>query len=117
MVEFETYSLTVYADTAGINHTSGEILTLIQSVSIFMIARILLENIEILRIIKTVSACSFGIYLIHPFWINLIYKVFDITPLSMPIGVGIVVLFVVVFVLSYVSALIVRCIPVIKRII
>lgn len=117
MIGLESYSLTVYGNTAVVNHMSGEILTLIQSVSVFMIVRILFENIEILRIAKTVSACSFGIYLIHPFWINLIYKVFDITPISMPIGVGIVVLFIVVFVLSYVSALIVRCIPVIKRII
>lgn len=117
MIGLESYSLTVYGNTAVVNHMSGEILTLIQSVSVFMIVRILFENIEILRIAKTVSACSFGIYLIHPFWINLIYKVFDITPLSMPIGVGIVVLFVSVFLLSFCTTWILKKVPIINKII
>lgn len=117
MAALEVYSLTAYGKAAAINHSSGEMLTLIQSVSVFMLVRILFENSKISNAMKTISVCSFGIYLIHPFWINLIYKVFKITPLSMPIGAGIAVLFAVVFALSFCTAFVMRRIPVIKRII
>ena len=117
MIGIETYSLVVHNEVAAVNHSSGEILTLIQSVSVFMLMKIVFEHRETTHLVQAVSKCSFGIYLIHPFWINLIYKVLKINPLSMPIGIGIVVLFAVVFVLSFISAWLVKRLPAIKNII
>lgn len=59
---------------------------------------------------------SFAIYLIHPFWINLIFKAFKITPISFPIYIGIPVLFLVVLIMSLLSGAIVRKIPLIREI-
>ena len=117
MIALETYSLQVNQMETAVNHSSGELLTLLQSVSIFMLVRLVFGNKDTTSIVKSVSMCSFGIYLIHPLWINLIYKVLKITPLSMPIGVGIVVLWLFVFLLSFGSAWIMKRLPVIKKII
>lgn len=117
MIGIETYSLLMYNEVMSVNHSSGEILTLIQSISVFMLLKIVFEHRETTHLVEAVSKYSFGIYLIHPFWINLIYKVLKITPLSMPIGIGIVVMFAIVFVLSFISAWLVKRLPVIKNII
>lgn len=67
------------------------------------------------KILKSISKCSFGIYLIHPFYVNIFYKVFHITPTCMPIVFGILILFLIVFVLSWISTWVVMKLPVLKK--
>ena len=118
MITSETISLCLYDSCLELNQPYNGILVFVQSVSLFVFIkhRCNSKEIQITKLVKAISYCSFGIYLIHPFWINLLYKLIGITPLSMPIGIGIVVLFVGVLALSMASALIVKKIPLIKNI-
>jgi len=67
--------------------------------------------------LKSISRCSFGIYLIHPFFVNIIYKVMHITPTSVPIVLGIILLFTIVFGAAWFSTWIITKIPGINKII
>ena len=67
--------------------------------------------------LKSISRCSFGIYLIHPFFVNIIYKVMHITPTSVPIIFGIILLFTIVFGAAWISTWIITKIPGINKII
>lgn len=74
---------------------------------------------EMLKKTKAVlSVNSFGIYIIHMFWINLAYKFLKIDPFTFvhPL-VGMLVLWVIVLLLSLVSTMIMRSIPVLKKIV
>lgn len=66
--------------------------------------------------VKSISRCSFGIYLIHPFFVNVIYKVFHITPTTFPIAFGIVLLFLIIFVTSWFASWIAIKIPIFNKI-
>lgn len=65
-------------------------------------------------ICKSITQCSFGIYLIHPLFINLLYKVVGITPRDFPIAVGIFAFFITVLLLSWSATIILRKIPFIR---
>jgi len=71
------------------------------------------------RILECISSCSFGIYLIHPVFINLLYKAIDITPTNFPGGVvcGIILLWTVIFLFSWVTTWVMKKMPVFSRII
>ncbi|GEM_PF-870531 len=69
------------------------------------------------KIGSSISKCSFGIYLLHPFYINILYKMVGVTPRSFPIIVGILLLFLAVFALSWVTTAIIKRIPIIKEIV
>ena len=74
-------------------------------------------NIQEGRVLKSISRCSFGIYLIYPLYVNIFYKVLHIAPTSFPIVFGIAFLFVIVFAASWASAWIMTKIPMLNRII
>lgn len=118
MIMSELYSLNAYGAVFDLNHQSEDILTLIQVVSVFLFIREICidKNMKIGRMCSVVCKYSFAIYLVHPFFINLIYKLFKITPLTFSIGIGIVVLFIIVFLLSLLAAVVLKQIPIIKRI-
>ncbi len=67
------------------------------------------------KIIEILSKYSFSIYILHPFWINLIYKVMKVTPLNFPIFIGILIMFLLIFILTLISAFILKKIPFIKK--
>jgi surface polysaccharide O-acyltransferase-like enzyme len=119
MVVSEIISLKTVGETYALNHQSGEMLTLIQTISVFLFIRQICEEKEIGvgKGCAIISKYSFAIYLVHPFFINLIYKILKITPLSFPIGIGIVMLYAMVVVLSLITAMIMKRIPIIKNII
>ena len=68
------------------------------------------------RVLKSISRCSFGIYLIHPFYVNLFFKVLHIMPTSFPIVLGIAFLFFIVFVAAWLSTWIAIKIPLFNKI-
>lgn len=55
------------------------------------------------RFVNTVSKYSFGIYLLHPFFLNLIYKGVHIFPDVLPVGVGEFAFFVYALVCAWLS--------------
>ena len=118
-IVMELYSLNYHGTAYPVNHTAGNIFELIQSVSCFMLIRVICEarNQQQGKVCRMIGKYSFGIYLIHPFFINLIYKVIGFTPLTIPVALGIPVLFVVVFVLSLVGTAVLKKIPLIKKIV
>ena len=88
----------------------------ILSVGIFKFIKEKFDKKEIKNIfIDEISKYRFAMYLIHPFWINLIYKVFKITPLNFPIGFGIIIMFCIVLILTFISSFIFKKIPIIKK--
>ena len=60
------------------------IFTMIQALSVFCLFKKYMDNIHVGRLAKSISRCSFGIYLVHPFFINLLYKMMNITPTNFP---------------------------------
>ena len=100
-----------------LNHQSKDLLTLIQASSVFLFFKsCFVQKKEYGVTIRNICDCSFAIYIIHPFWINLLYKVFNFTPLSMPIWLGILVLFTIVFSLSFATAAVLKRVPFFKKI-
>ena len=85
----------------------------IMAVSIFGIAT--LFNAKGNNVILEISNCTWGIYLIHPFFINLIIKLLKIDLLSTYPYVKLALFFVVVSLLSFATTFILRRIPLIKK--
>lgn len=98
---------------------SGRIWVLLQMVSIFMSYRLFAmkacEKGQINPIIKNIGRCSFAIYLIHPVFENFFYKVIGFTPLSMPIGLGMIVMTILLFGLSWIAAQLMIRVPIVKN--
>ena len=93
------------------------IFTMIQALSVFCLFKKYMDSIHVGRLAKSISRCSFGIYLIHPFFINLLYKMVDITPTNFPllgIGFAIPLLWFIVFLLSWGGTFIMLKIPGLK---
>ena len=119
MIVLESVTLFHTAECFALNHQTKNIFTLVFGASIFVIIKECCKggnNDKRHKIRDIICLNSFAIYLIHPFWINLIFKVFKITPISFPIYIGIPVLFFVVFIMSLLSGAIVRKIPLIREI-
>lgn len=94
------------------------IFTMIQALSVFCLFKKYMDSVHVGKLAKSISRCSFGIYLIHPFFINLLYKMMDITPTHFPfLGIcfAIPVLWFLVFVLSWGGTFIMLKIPVLNK--
>lgn len=71
-----------------------------QALLVYCLFKKYMNYVETGRIAKSISRYSFGIYLVHPVFINFVYKVLNITPTNFPLlGVGpaIVLLWILVF--------------------
>lgn len=94
------------------------ILTMFQALSIFCLFKKYMDNVYVGKIAKSISRCSFGIYLIHPVFINFLYKMMDITPTNFPllgIGIAIPLLWLLVFILSWGGTFVILKIPGLKE--
>lgn len=83
---------------------NDRIFTMIQAISVFCLFKKYLSSVQVGKLAKSISRCSFGIYLIHPFFINVLYKMLDVTPTNFPIigiGFAIPLLWLLVFILSW----------------
>lgn len=102
-----------------LNDGARSVLGLAQSTSIFLLIKNLCEGGERQTgaLCRQLCACSFGIYLIHPFFIHLLYQVVGFTPLSMPIFIGIPVMLAVVLAISFCCAWILKRIPGVNRLV
>ena len=86
---------------------------------VFHNGELILNRIVHNRIVRWVEMYSFGIYLIHPLFIQILYRIFKITPDfffgNCILGCGII--FFIVTALSLITSRIMKSIPVLKRII
>ena len=64
---------------------------------------------------QRVSALCFTIYLVHPVFVNVLYKLLHISILDFPIGFSLPLFFVVILLLSAIAAWILCKIPVLKK--
>ena len=69
------------------------------------------------RVIDLLSRCSFGVYIIHMFWINLAYKFLKVNPFVPNVFVMIVLLWIVMVALSVVTVCIMKRVPIINKMI
>ena len=91
-------------------------LVLIVSVSLFSLIKNSKLNMN--KVVSFIDKTSFGVYILHMFWINLIYKFFKINPFTFvnPL-VGFVVLFISVSGLSIFSSFVMKRFPGLNRIV
>lgn len=68
------------------------------------------------KIIDRISSDSFGIYIIHAFWINVFYKGLKIYPNIFPIFLGEIIFLIGAFILSILSVEVLKKIPFVKKI-
>ncbi len=68
------------------------------------------------KIVSFLSGVSFGVYLIHMFWINLLFKFLDVNPFEPNAIVGFCILGILVLLTSILSAWILKKIPLLKKI-
>lgn len=76
---------------------------------------LLVKNLEKGNVrLSAMRNLCFGIYLVHPFFLNVFYKLFHVTPLKLGMG-GIPVFWVITFVLSLIVSGIMNKIPLLKK--
>ena len=83
------------------------------SVSVFVIG--FASFVKESKIIRKLSECSFGVYLVHCYFINFIYKFINITPVDYPLILSASIMFITVFSLSVITVMILMKIPFIKK--
>lgn len=117
MLLSETLSIYINIESFTLNHQTTNIFTLLLGGSLFALVKNICEykNYQVGKFVNIISKNSFAIYLVHQFFINFLYKVLKITPLSFPIWLGIVVLFLAVLLLSLGASVVLRKIPGFKR--
>lgn len=113
----EVYSLLIHG-TYLLWLRNANFVNVLFTIMIFILVKTEFANVEANMIINSINCCSFGIYLIHPFWINVIYRLAKINPTIFPLTtLGIICLWVVVLILSYFSTLVLKKIPFIEYIV
>lgn len=98
---------------------SDRLFTLFQAVAVYCLSKRFLAEKEVTPLVRSISRCSFGIYLIHPFFINLLYKMLGIMPTNLPVGgvlSGIIFLWISVFVVSWFAAWIMLKVPILRKV-
>lgn len=96
---------------------NDRILTLFQAIAVYMYIMNVAKSRKLNKIIKSIGDCSFGIYLIHPFFINLLYKSMRITPTNfLEVYFSIPLLWIIVFCVSWIGTLVLKKMPVFNRI-
>ncbi len=67
------------------------------------------------KLISTIAQCTWGIYLIHPFYINIVVKVLNVNVLSSHAYVNLLALLGIIAVISFFTTYILRKIPIIRK--
>ena len=67
------------------------------------------------KYLKEAGGFCFTIYLVHPVFVNLLYKFFDITPLAFPVGISLPVFFLGIMAASVAAAWVLRKIPLLAK--
>lgn len=92
------------------------VLVVVQAIGLFSMFNSMKIKGKLGRVLSEIGEKSFGIYLIHMFFINLAYKLFQINPFRIDYAMGAVLLIGINLILSFVSVAIMRRMPGIKKI-
>ncbi len=109
-------------ETASWNHGASNLLTPLCALAVFvffMKHHKTPKNTIFSKLVLSVASCSFAMYLIHPVFINLTYKMIHISPMNFSplIFCGILAFFIVFTVISYIISWIMKKIPLLKKLI
>lgn len=122
LIVTEIYGVYTIESLSVTNMMGNNCFRALAAISLFCIAKTVIENRNNNFIHNSVvsgscwlSQYSFGVYLIHPFFINLIFKVVGITPMSGPTIIMIFILFFIVCTLSILATFIMKKIPIIHK--
>lgn len=87
----------------------------LMSLSVFIICAYSLKNTSTNKFIDSIAKCTWGIYLLHPFFIHVVVKLFKLTiiPYNQFIAFPLACIF--IFTVSYIATLILKKIPIIKK--
>ena len=69
------------------------------------------------KVVQTLSTHSFAIYIMHMFWINVAYKALHLNPFKLNPVLGMVATWMMVTIASYITAVILKRFPFIKKIV
>lgn len=104
-------SITGELTTAYDNLTLG---VMLESVGIFALAKLLLNNANLSSFVKSLSRCSFGIYLIHAAGITIAFLIMDKIPSVSPI-LYVPIISLLVFAVSFLISYLLNNIPFLNR--
>ena len=92
---------------------------MLETVAVFCLFRDLFGGLQVSgtveKLIGTASKCSFGVYLLHPFVLDLLDKNFLLNPLSFNTWKAMPVVAVVTFIVSYCMSYILNKLPMIRK--
>ena len=108
-----SYALLGYFKQTGSQTNLFIILETMLIVKLFSSGKIKIKNN---KWIDCISKYSLGIYLIHQFWLNLLYKIVGVFPDRFPILIGELIVFLYALILSIISSIILYKLPIIKKI-
>ncbi len=97
------------------NDSQTNMFVLFESVLIFRLMSSGKLKIKDNKLINLISKYSLGIYLVHQFYLNLLYKVLNIFPDILPIFVGEMFILILVLILSLLTSAIMYRLPIIKK--
>lgn len=91
------------------------VLESINAISLFLAVTVFFSEIKEMPRLFGVSDCTFGVYLFHPFFINLLIKAFRIYPARILPPVGLLLAFLAIWIISFAVTYILRKVPLIKK--
>ena len=97
------------------NSSATNVFIILESILVFKLFSSGKINKKSNKILNSISRYSLGIYLIHPFWLNLLYKIIKILPDTMPILIGELAIWIYAIMISLISSIILYKIPIIKK--
>lgn len=93
------------------------VLVIVQALSIFSLFNRINTDVKFNKILLEIGDKSFGIYLVHMFFINMAYKLFKLNPFTTKFAIAGIILVFTNLVFSYIVTNIMKHLPVIKEII
>ena len=110
-------AIAIFLFNINIKQSYTAIYVAIMSIVIFIVCKNLFNNVKVSGVVDSISKCTWGIYLVHPFFIHLFNKAFSISIEGYNQFIAFPVSCVIVFLISYLAVLILKRIPLINKII
>ena len=107
----------IFGFDINIEQSYSTIYVAVMSVAIFIICKRLFNKAKVSLAIVSISKCTWGIYLVHPFFIHLFHKFFNVTIEGYNQFIAFPISCLIIFAISYFAVVILKRIPLINRII
>lgn len=107
----------VFVFDIAIKQSYSTIYVAVMSIALFIVCQKIFNNIKVNSFIVSLSKCTWGIYLIHPFIIHFFSKIFNISIEKYNQFIAFPISCLIIFMTSYFTVLILKKIPLISKII